>query len=158
YHSAHGGARHFEPVDADRCMYVHRKSKLFAEGAQFRNAGLCAVSEAKVASFMNSTDLQQADENLANKIFGTHAGKRFIKGQHEDCVHAGLSQEAQAFGKEGEQLRRFFGIEELGRMRIEGDGDGAHTTLFCFGGGGGQNLLMPAMHSVEVADGSDGGA
>src|ERR1700688_3997410 len=138
-------------MDADRRMYVHRESKLFAKGAQLRDAGLRAVSKAEVAAFMNATHLQYADKYVAHKICRGHAGQCFIKGQHEDGIDAGFSQQAEALRKKCEQLRRFLGIQELRRMGVEGDGDGAHTARLGFGCDLSQYFLVNDTPTAEVS-------
>ena len=79
------------------------------------------MAEAKVAAFMDPAHFQHSDENVAHKLLRCHVRKSFIEVQHQDRVDAGLGQQPQSLGQEGEQLRRLSGIEKLRWMRIEGD-------------------------------------
>ena len=130
----------------------------FTECAQLLHARLRAVAEAEVAAFVNSADPQHADKDVAHKVFRRHARQRLIEGQHEDRIDTSVCQQPQSLGQEGQQLWRVLGIEELCRMRVEGDGDRPHATRPRLRCSRSQNLLMAAMHAVEVSDGGDGRA
>jgi hypothetical protein len=100
-------------------------------------------------------DSQFRAEQAVEEVGRARRGKRGVETRHEGAVEPELAQdfELHAFGAEPEQ--RLVGRKELARMRLEGQ-DGrrrpARPRLLL---GGFDQLLVAAMHAVEIAHRDD---
>ena len=77
---------------------------------------------------------------LAHKLAGRQRGQRRIEGQHDHCVDAGESQQAQTLVERREQARGLGRAQKLLRMGFEGDGDGLRAQRTRLGRHRGENL------------------
>ena len=76
---------------------------------------------------------------------------------HEGRVESGGSHRVEAVAQRGDELESHLRPVHLDRVRVEGDGDRVDAQLACPFDAGGDDLLVPVVHAVEVTDGHHGG-
>ena len=89
------------------------------------------------------------------RVRGGREGGRERDDKHP--VEAECEQQAGPVGN-GQELRRGTGAREhVGRVRVEGDGEGGHAGLAGLGDGGLHEGAVPRVHAVERAERADRG-
>jgi len=136
-------------VDADG------EAKLVAEGFEAVDAGLGLVAETEVFAFVQLGDVQGLLQDLGGEDAGGHVREFDGEGQDEDSVDTGCGEEFELLHERGDEGLAGFGADDAGRVRVEGDGDGDEAEGAGAGDDLGDDPLVAAMHTVEVADGGD---
>ncbi len=155
---ADGGAGDLKTVDMYGGMDVHGEAVLCAEGYEFGDSGLGAVTEAEVGAFVEAADAKGIDENGADEVVRGEAGQGGIERKHESRLDSGGGEQTQALANRREQQRCVVRAQVVIRVGVEGESHGATAESARLSEGRGKNLLMAAVDAVEVADGDNGRA
>ena len=130
--------------------------EFLAEATQSLDRAFVVLAEADIVADDDDLRAQGFDEVAAHEFLGRLGGEVEVVGLDEEAVDAGGGDEIGALPGRGDHHGRFFGTVDRARVRVEGHRDRAQALLPGQGGDGGQHRLVPAMHTVEVAEGDDG--
>jgi len=86
----------------------HVKTKRAAQLAQFGGAPFGPVAKTKIGSFMDLDRPQCVTHDGGDKFRGPHAGELSGEAQHQDCIHAGVSQQLQPRLQRSDELGACF--------------------------------------------------
>src|SRR5579872_1204140 len=116
------------------------------------------MAEAEVVAHQDGAGFEFVHENVAHEVFGPEMGYAQVEWQDQNFVDAPLFDEARALFGRGEQARGTLGSHQLGGMRVERDSGGAPGFASCDFDYLPQDLLMPQVDAVKIADGDGAGS
>ncbi len=98
---------------------------------------------------------QRGDEDVLDEALGAPGGELAREPHDEHGVQPGALQQVEAVVEPGQQPGGPVGVEDLQRVRVEGDGDRPETARAGEVGDPSQDGGVTAVDPVEVADGDD---
>src|SRR5882762_9931732 len=113
------------------------------------------VAEVKIFAYQDGADVQAADQNLLDELFGGEAREIESEGKNDGGLQAYGAEPVHALCVGGKAERSGFWAKDSARGWIEGQGGG---DVSCFRGvlyGGADDGLMAEVDAVEIADGED---
>ncbi len=111
------------------------------------------MAEAEVLAGRDRHHAQPADEDLGDERLGRQPHQLRPEAQHVEVLHAEVAQELRLARERREAGRRAFGIEQLARVRLEGDHTERCRALPGERACPPDHLPVTEMHAVEIADG-----
>src|SRR4051794_6541459 len=115
------------------------------------------MSEMKVGAFVDLDDVQALHQDLVGELARCHQGEVAVECEDEDGVEAKLFEDAQLDGEWRDEVLGDVWAKDANGMRGEGDDERACTEFARAPDVLAQHVLMRTVHTVEVADGDDGG-
>src|SRR4051812_12956860 len=115
------------------------------------------MSEVEVGAFVDLDDVQPLHQDLVGELAWCHQGDVAVEGEDEDGVEAKLFEDAQLDGEWRDEVLGDVWAKDADRMRVEGDDERFGAEFASAPDVLAQDVLMRTVHTVEVADGDDGG-
>jgi hypothetical protein len=129
------------------------KALLGAEPAQAFDVPRARSAEIKIPALDDCAGCDVFNEKSAHKIFRREAQQFPAVLEHDEGIDAALAKQVRFHLQRGQDARGAFRVQDGDRMRLERHRDQFGPAFFGGGPGGDQNLLMAAVHAVEVANG-----
>ena len=121
---------------------------------------LCA--KAKIVAHLHIAHAQALHQHLLDEVFGRLAGQLGVERQHHHLVNPAALQFLQLVAQCGDArwgkggfVQRFGKV--VSRVRLKGEHATGHATVSGFAAQQRQHGLVPAVHTVKVADGQGAG-
>src|SRR5580658_1744722 len=129
-------------------MQIYIETELRGEFLEFVYACARAVAKAKARPLVHSAHPERSHQDVAHKLTRRDAGKRFVEVQNQDGVDAGGGDQVEPLRQKCEQLGSHVRIKKLRGVRVEGDGNGAHSTRARFACRASEKPLMAEVNTV----------
>ena len=128
-----------------------------SEGAQGVDRAGVAAPEAEVLADDDFTRAAALDQEFVDELVGLEAVDALVVVGDQGGVQAGGGHGVETVTQRGDELEPGLGSVHLDGVRVKRDGDGVDAELVGAVHAGGNDLLVPVMHAVEVTDGDDTG-
>src|SRR6266487_4244295 len=144
-----------EILVADRIDFLRLEAVPAAKGPQPREIAGTIVSEKKIRAHPHFADAKPVDENRPNESFRIPARELRCEADDRRALHAGIRYGFQLLFLRHQQRGRLVWSDDPRRMGIESHHDRRGAALAGHSLDPVENLAMPAVHAVEVAQGED---
>jgi len=134
------------------------ETKAFPRDTECVVVALALMAKAEIIADDQMAHANALDQQPVDELIHRHAAEVTVEAQAEHPIDPLLSQQCHLVGKGGQSRRRLIPGKELLWLRLKGDHHRRQVQLGRAQSQSVQDLLMAAVHTIEIADGGHAAA
>ena len=154
---AHGRTGDADAAFGDGAHLLDVEPELAARFLEIGKVAGAAGAKAEVIAHQHPARVQSVPEHVLDECLRGLGGEMGVEVFHDHAVHPVAAQGVELVAQQRDARGRVLGGEEFARMRLERHHTERQATGIRGSAGAGEQRLVAAMHTVEIADGERAG-